>query len=167
MKTKKQTARALARYSHETVAECRRMFVVEKKSPQQISALFNNKPAPNSIAGWALRKNKHGKNWYDEREEYEDDAYERIAPPNLTKEIIARIQKILASEESDVKVADGLAKLQKSLDKLADPGTQVPAMYHLLSEFMQFLRDNYRDLISERMVEAVKDFRTVIRRKLG
>lgn len=155
-------------YSHEVMAEVKRLFVVEKKSPRQIAALFNGKPCENSISGWSKKRDKKtGKNWQDELEEYQQAEFERIAPPNLVRDIVQRIQKILSSEENDIKAADALAKMQKALERLSDPSAQVPAMYHLLTEFMEFVRENYRDLITDRLVEAVRNFRTVIRRRLG
>lgn len=150
-------------------AEIKRQFVYEKLSPEKISKGFNNVPSANTIRNHAAKADpKSGKTWYDLQKEFADSEFERIAPGNLVRDVMLRISKVLSNPDlDDNRVADALAKFQKSLERLADPANQVPAMYATLTGLMQYIQQNYKDLITDRLVEAVKDYRTEIRKRLG
>jgi hypothetical protein len=147
--------------------EIRRLFVQEEKEPHEIANIFDRRPSANTIMKWAKEKNGDEKNWYDQRRERENDEYERISPKSIASKILNRIDEILRKEKFGNADADALAKLQKSLEKIADVRYQIPVMYQLLREYTDFVKSNYRDLICERFVESIKDFRTEIRKKLG
>lgn len=147
--------------------EARRLFVQEEKEPHEIARIFKHRPSANTIMKWAKEKNKDGKDWFDQRREWEENEYEKISPRNIAGKILGRIDQILSKDKFGSKDADALAKLQKNLEKITDVRYQIPVMYQLLTEFMSFLKLHHRDLITPSLVEGFKDFRTEIRKKLG
>lgn len=156
------------RYHLDTRLEARRLYVREGKSEVDIAKNFDNKPNATTVRNWIKEKNPEGKSWEDERREYENDQYEKISPKNIASKILKRIEHILDKEKFNNKDADALAKLQKTLSQLVETKYQIPAMYQMLTDFMIYLKSQseYQKLITAELIEAVKDFRTEIRKKL-
>lgn len=158
---------ATKHFDTEIRIEARRQFVHEEKGPHEIAKHFKNRPSANTIMKWAKEKNAEGKNWYDERAAREQDEYEKISPSNIAAKILAQIHGLLAKPDFTHVHADAIAKLQKNLEKITDARYQVPVMYQLMTDFVSFTRQNYPKLITKEFTEAVRDFRTEIRKKLG
>lgn len=158
---------ATKHFDKEIRLEARRQFVHEEKGPHEIAKHFKQRPSANTIMKWAKEKNPEGKDWYDQRQALEEDEYEKISPSSLVKKILNKIHKFYEKADFSHIDADAIAKLQKQLEKIDDPRYQIPVMYQLMTDFVNYTRQNYPNLITQEFAEAIRDFRTEIRKKLG
>jgi len=149
-------------YGTDTKILCRMLYVQQRKNPNQIARQFHNRPNANTITNWAIKGN-----WDRQRQEWEDAEYEKISPQALATRVIKRIIQTLDDPDFNNKSADALAKLQKTLEKIVDIRYQIPIMYQLLTDLVEFLQANHKKLISVQLIDAIRDFRNEIRRRLG
>lgn len=156
-------------YSPEVRAEVKKMFVLEGRSAKYISGYFKGKPSLQTIMNWANDKNKEGKNWFDEREEYELQRYEQISPKGLANKILQKINFLLNKDDSNfsVKDADALAKLRVALERITDRKYQIPMMYEMLTDLTTFLREHYPKLANQELVNAIRHFKNTLKERLG
>lgn len=156
------------RYDLSTRLEARRLCVHEGKSETEIAKIFSGNPTAATVGNWMRAKDEDGKTWLDERREYEQEQYERISPKAISGKILKRIEELLNAKKFGTKQADALAKMHKALLQIGEPKHQVPIMYTLLTEFVTFLkRSEYQKLLTKEFLDAVRDFRTEIRKKSG
>lgn len=157
------------RYSPEVRAEIKKLFVIEGKSPITIAVIYKEHPTMQSISNWAKVKNREGKTWYDEREDYELYYYETLSPKNLASKIMGKIDSVLSKPDAEfnVKDADALSKLRVSLEKITDRRYQIPMMYELLKDLTAFLREHYPELVDEPFINAVRHFKNTLKERLG
>lgn len=158
---------ATKHFDKEIRLEARRQFVHEEKGPHEIAKHFKQRPSANTIMKWAKEKDAEGKDWYDERRALEQTEYEKISPSSIASKILAQIHQLLDEPKFSHVHADAIAKLQKNLEKITDARYQVPVMYQLMTDFVNHTRQNFPKLITKEFAEAVRDFRTEIRKKLG
>lgn len=157
------------RYSPAIRAEIKKLFVNDGKSPITISNIYKGNPTMQSISNWANAINKEGKNWKDEREDYEQYYYEQLSPKNLASKIMMKIDSFLSksNEDFNVKDADALSKLRVSLEKITDKRYQIPMMYQLLQDEIVFLREHYPELSEEPLINAIRHFKNTLKERLG
>jgi len=153
-------------YNPHTRVEVRRMFVQECLSAKAIARHFKNRPATNTITNWSQEKDEFGKTWEDERKEYEQQQYELISPKGIAAKILTQIGAILNKHDFNTKDADSLAKLQASLQKLTDPSYQIPIMYSMLTDFLNFLKASYPGMVNQDIIDVFREFKSHLLKRL-
>jgi hypothetical protein len=151
------------RYKMEIKAEARKLFVEKNMSFIKISELFQGRPTPQIIAVWA-KKSKP--TWQEERIKNEQRYYERISPNVVAQNLYEKIATILARENFNSQDADALAKLHKTLETIINPSYQIPIMYQVLKEFIDFMKSNYPKLITDNLINSIRHFKNELRERL-
>lgn len=156
-------------YKVQVRAEIHRLFVQEGLSAKEIARRFKGKPSAQTVSNWASEKRKDGSlTWNEERDDLERQAYENMSPEAQAQKILKRINFILNKDitKFNTKEADALAKLQKLMERVIDKKYQIPMMFELLTKFTEFLKDNYQELLSDEMLNAIKHFKNYKRKQL-
>jgi len=153
-------------YDNKTYNECKRYFIMDGKTPRQIAKLFNGKPSPQTLTLWANEKDQDGKTWHDLKVDQRDKEYEIVSPQNMAAKILGRIYELLASPDFNEKTADALAKLQAAMNRISEPKYQLPTMYHMLTQLINFLAVNYPGLLTPEIKTALQDFKNHLRGEL-
>lgn len=154
-------------YDHDIYNSAKRMFIEEGKKPSEISVALGGKPAKSTIVNWAAKEDSTNKNWHQYRQEYIKDSYELATPDAMARKILEKISLILNQSDFTTKDADALAKLQRSLEKITQPRHQVPVMYEMLESFVTFMQKQYPHLINKDLLNAVRDFKNELRKRLA
>ena len=143
--------------------ECRHMYVFDGKSALEISKHFAGTPTHQTISNWIKRGQ-----WDEERRMHENDMFEKASPKGLAQKILDKINTILSLDNASftTKDADSLAKLQAALRNITDKRYQIPMMYQLLTDFMNFLARRYPDLLTDDLMSAVRAFKEEIKESL-
>lgn len=146
------------RYKAETVARAKQMYIVEGMSAKEISKHFHSQPTHQTISNW-VGKYK----WNEERADYEAALYENLAPQQTAQKILNKINALVSKDDRSftTKDADSLMKLQKSLTSLIDKKYQIPIMFKLLTEFLNYIQKHYQSLVSDDLVQAARDFKEI------
>jgi hypothetical protein len=152
-------------YPEEIYYEIKKLFIRENKTATEISGIYNKKPPEQTISLWAKQKDKKGKTWYDLRMEFRDKQYAEVSPKSLANKILQRINEIMNEDWTD-KTADQLVKLQSSLEKLTSAKYQVPVMYYMLSEYVDYMRKYHKKMVSKKFLETIRDFKNYLRSRL-
>jgi len=127
----------------------------------QISELFQGRPTHQIIALWAKKGN-----WKKERQDYEQRYYEKISPNVVAQNLYEKIAVILARKNFSSKDADALAKLHKTLGVIINPSYQLPIMYQVLKEYIDFMKRNYPKLITDELINSIRHFKNELRERL-
>lgn len=154
-------------YTAEARAEARRLWVEESKGPTDISRTFGGKPTPQTVLNWANVPDDQGKTWDDYRAERADALIASTSPETLALNLMARVQQLASQPSLDPKQADALAKYVSSLRKLTDPAYQLGMVYQTLTGFLDFLRSQYPDVVTDPLIGAFRDYKNESRRRLG
>lgn len=143
-------------YKPETIVECKRMFVQEGLSALEISKHFHKMPTAQTILNWAKKEG-----WEEEKKNFRDSQYEKLSPRGIAEKILEKIDRILQidSKQFTTKDADSLAKLQAALQRITDRKYQLPMLFQLLTDFIEFLKGNYSHLITPDFVKAIREFK--------
>lgn len=154
-------------YGPEIKAKCKDMLVREGLNVETISQRMKGRPHQNSIRKWA-RKKENGKTWYDLRNEYQDMLYENLSPQSQAEKILQRINFVLQKDLSQFSTADAdsLAKLQKMMERVVDKKFQIPMLYELLTKLIEFLKSNYKELVTKELINAVRHFKNELKNEL-
>jgi len=153
------------RYGPKVKAEIHKEFV-EGKPATVISKEFRNKPTAQQILNWAHAKDREtGKNWFDEKRDYELEQYEGLSPQTQAQKILKKIDRLISKSDKSftTKDADALSKLQKLMEKLIDKKFQLPTMYHLLTRFMEFISLHYKKLLTKELINAIRHFKNSLK----
>lgn len=151
-------------YDPDTYTEAKRLFILDGKSPRDISAIFNNKPTHQTIARWAKQKDENGQSWFDSRQDALNERYEKLSHGQIANKLYDQIE--MALQRDDVS-ADKIIKLVKSIEKLTDPKYHIPTMYHFLTEMTQYFKDHHPELMTEQFLKAIRDFKNHLRSQIS
>jgi hypothetical protein len=157
------------RYNSTIKAEAKLLFIENELSFEKISEYFDGTPTAQCIQQWANKPDKKtGKSWKDERKEKADNKYLNLSPQAQANKIMERINYLLQSpvESWDPRQADALAKTQKTLEKLVDKKFQIPMMYELLKNQIDFFKLHYPDILTPEYLNAVRHYKNETKKKL-
>jgi len=150
-----------------------RALFMEGKTPEEISAYFDNQPTAAAIENRAYNA-KDGKTWVQEREENAQLSFMMLSPGELIKSAYLDMIKIMKNEEIDpVTKMDALAKATKFIDKFSDPRQKVTSILTVMQDFIRFLELDYKDtLLNDQFgplfLEAVRSYKeSRLRRIVG
>lgn len=158
----------MAKYSPKLRAEIKLLFVQHGKSALEISKQYGGKPTAQAVLNWSRELNKEGVSWEDERDEYQQREYEKLSPQSQADKILKRIDLLLQKSPKSftTKDADALAKLQKVMEKLVDKKFQIPTMYHVLTRLLEFISLNYKSLLGDELINAIRHFKNQLKEEL-
>lgn len=156
----------------------KRLYVEDGLGYHDIARALDNARAPSTFCKWGKVPDENGHTWDDLRRLHRDARYAAASPAEAVNTIIGLlgdIQRIRDEAIEDgkldsqmaMKLADSIAKLTASLDKVGGIKHQVPTMYHMLEQLVRFVRMNYADLLTKDFLEAVRDFKNHLRRELA
>lgn len=152
-------------YSPEIKVEAKRLIVIEQMTPAKASE--HVPPAASTIAMWARQEDDDGKTWYDLRKERAQRLYEDTSPQAMARKLLQRIDTLLNEGSLSPSEADALSKYTKVMRSVAAPKYQVSVMYQFLTELVEFLKTHYPEAFTEELADALRDFRTQLRERLG
>ena len=137
----------------------KKMYIEDGKSAVEIAKHFKGKPTAQTILNWASKEN-----WEQLKLDFRNRQYEKLSPKTLAEKILSKIEKLVSIENDQftTKDADALAKLQKSLSNLTDSKQQLPAMFQMLTDFGNFLKEKYPSLLTPELIRAIKEFSKAI-----
>lgn len=154
-------------YDTDTYAAAKRLYVIEGKTPREVSAELGGTPSASTVWRWSTtHRDADGQTWEDLQRAQRDEQYRANSPARIAEDVRDLIEELRTSGVDPVKKADSLAKLTASLTKLTRPEHQLPAMYHVLEELVKFTRRHYPDLFSKALLEMVRDFKNVLRQRV-
>ena len=156
----------------------KRMYVEDGLGYHDIARALNNARAPSTFCKWGKKPDADGRTWDDLRLLHRDARYAAASPAEAVNTIIGLlgdIQRIRDEAIEDgkldtqmaMKLADPIAKLTASLDKVGGIKHQVPTMYHMLEQFIRFVRMHYAELHNKALLDAILDFKNHLRRELA
>ena len=150
-------------FSPEIKAKIRFLYVDKGLSALEISKKYHGNPSAQTISLWAKANG-----WNIERTETTQEEYEKLSPQNLANKILQHIAHILDKKKArfTTKDADALAKLRVSMEKITDKKYQIPMMYELLTNEVDFLNKNYPQFITEEFLNAIRHFKNELKSKL-
>jgi transposase len=150
-------------FSPEIKAKIRFLYVDEGKSALAISKKYKGNPSAQTISLWAKING-----WDKERTERTHDEYEKLSPQHLANKILKHIGNILDKKGKSftTKDADALAKLRVSMEKITDKKYQIPMMYELLTNMIDFLNKNYKQFITDEFLNAIRHFKNELKADL-
>jgi hypothetical protein len=143
-------------YTSKIINTAKKMYVQDGKSANDISEHFKNKPTAQTILNWVKKEE-----WDKLRAEHRNREYEKLSPKALAEKILEKINNILNidSAQFSTKDADSLAKLQSALGKITARKYQLPMMFQLLTDLINFLNNNYPHLVTDDFIRAIRDFK--------
>lgn len=155
-------------YGPKIRAEVKQLFVKEGWNYFKIAAKYHFHPAHNTIELWAKKEQSNGLTWLLEKEQYENLVYENLSPQALAEKILQRIHFILQKDVTQFsdKDSDSFSKLMKGMERLVDKKFQIPMLYEMLTKFVDFLKDNYKGLVTEELINAVRHFKNELKSEL-
>lgn len=144
-------------------AKIRFLYVDEGKSALDISKKYKGNPSAQTISLWAKQNG-----WNQERTEHTHEEYEKLSPQNLATKILKHIAHILDKKTArfTTKDADALAKLRVAMEKITDKKYQIPMMYELLTNEVDFLNKNYPQFVTEEFLNAIRHFKNELKANL-
>lgn len=152
-------------YPPDIKAEAKRLIVIEQLTPAKAAERIP--PAESTIAMWARQEDADGKDWYQLRKERAERLYKNTSPQSMARKLLERIDKLLDEGSLSPSEADALSKYTKVMRSIAEPKYQVSVMYQFLEELITFLKTSHPDLFTPDMADALRDFRTQLRDRLG
>jgi len=150
-------------YNPNIKVQAKKMYVQEGKSANEISKNFNGKPTAQTVLNWVTKEK-----WDVLKSDYQNKQYEKLSPKSMAEKILSKIDKLLSvsTDEFTTKDADALAKLQKSLANITDSKQQLPIMFELLTDFVNFLENKHPELLTPDLVDAIGEFSTELKKRL-
>ncbi len=145
------------RYSVHFRDELQRLFVVDGMAPSAIGVMYDQRPTMQTVIRWAETPDDDGKTWYDHRRELRNARYRAASPEAIGLWFIDAIGKLLQSDGGDVKTADALAKLTKSMQSLLEPRFIMAMHYHTLTQLVKFLINE--GLAETETLDAIRRFK--------
>jgi hypothetical protein len=147
--------------------QARIMFIEQGMKIEDISKHLGGQPCTSTIGNWTNEKDKEGKTWKDHRQVHLDNMYLQMSPGAMADNIFDRIKKMLLDKDMDSsKFADALHKMNLSIAGIVDPKLQIPVMYQLLEDQVEFARLHYPDFFKDDFREFVIAFKNHIRARL-
>lgn len=158
----------MKKYTDEFIEKCRFSFVEKGKSLSDISFENGGNPKPTTLLIWALKKNKSGRDWFDEREIKDTILYDRISPKEISKKIYLKMAIIIGKDDEQFSATDAkiLTELQKSLEKITDLKYHLAAIYQVLTDLMKFIKTEYPKTLTPNLIEAIKSYKNLIKEEL-
>jgi len=143
---------------------CKMMIVQRHMDAAAVSRELGGKPSAKTIERWmytkATRGQNKGKNWIDLRDEQTTNEYELLTPETLAFRIMEDIKALYQNPDlSPERRADALVKLYKPMEKLLEPKLRVNALFATLKDFVDFLHRNHPDLISDELMNAIREYK--------
>lgn len=154
---------ATKRYPPETIAQAKRFFIYEGWGFDKISDFFDGSPHSKTISNWAEEENSDGKTWYNLRQEYTDSIVNAVTPEMIENLYLKRIYETLSDPNWSTKNSDSLRKMQRDFSEITDPGRQIPVMYSILTQLIDFLKKYHSDLLTKEFLQAVTEFKNIKR----
>jgi hypothetical protein len=150
-------------FSPDTIAKIKALYVNEGKSALDISKKCHGQPSSQTISGWVKKYD-----WNKLRDEYLNEKYEELSPQNIAQKILQKIHHLLNQDvkKFTTKDADALAKLRVSMEKLTDKKYQIPMMYEVLTQFIEFLTGNYPQYVNDEFLNVVRHFKNELKSNL-
>lgn len=142
--------------------ECRKFYVYDDLTAEEISEIFNGNPTAS-----AIRYHIKNEKWDDEKKRVQEVNYSKISPAAMANKVLEKIYGILSSDEFSTKDADKLAKLQATLSKLLDSKYQIPMLYQMLTGFTVFVKENHPKAFSRELIDAARDYKNHMLKELG
>lgn len=159
------------RYDSKLKAEVKMLYIDRELSPRQISEMFKGRPTAQVIDQWASRKDPNtSMSWKDEKGNLLNDNYARLSPQAQAKKIMRILDAIVDKQiPGDYKglsqLADALAKVNKSLEKVVDKDFQIPMLFEFLSKLVGFLNLHYKEILTPQLSNALKHFKNDLRKQ--
>lgn len=154
------------RYPPDLVANAKKLIIYEGWSPRKVSEFYDGSPHWQTIRNWAEELNEEGKDWFDLRQDYIDSVVNQITPHQIERLYQKRIYEVLSDPEFGVKHSDSLRKLQKDFHQITEPGRQIPVVYAMLTEFINYMRQHHSELLTADLLAAIRDYKNYQRNKL-
>ena len=158
-------------YGSDVKNACRRAFVEEEKSPEAISDEFGGQPSAPTIYRWAGPKPKEGEtaaegSWWAQREAHSEQLYRDASPAGFLRDVAELVQQVKDGDDPAVKKADSYAKLAAAVEKLSRPEMQLPAMYHVLEEFVRWTKHAAPAAFDQAFLLRVRAFKNHLRARV-
>lgn len=154
-------------YNSEIKAEARQLFVEKELSATAVSKYFGGKPSVQCVLNWALKKDKHGKSWYDYRDERAEQKMLQMSPTNMANKVLEKLWSMLNDPNIETaKLPDALWKALKGMERLTGPELQIPVMYHMLQDLILFGKKTQPQLITEEFLELLRAYKNHIKGRL-
>ena len=158
---------ASKRYPPEIIANCKKLYVYDNWSFRKISDFYDGSPHWQTVQNWAEEEHPETeKTWEEERQEYIDSIVHQITPDKIKQLYMQKIYETLTDPDFNTGHSDSLRKLQKDFREMTDPGNQIPVVYAMLTEFVNYLKQYHNDLITEELLNAIRDYKNYQRNKL-
>lgn len=159
------------RYDAKTKLQCRALFVevAGRKSPKEISEVFNGEPSKAQILNWAKEPDADGKTWYDYQKEADDFYYAQITPAERARKIETLINKILESDGAPGAIGDSIQKLVNSQRVIIDPRLQLGTIFQALADYIEHVETKYKTAPKEYylfVAETLKSFRDEVKERI-
>ena len=158
----------MATYGADVRNACRRQFVEEGKTPEEISEDMGGQPSAATLYRWAGAKPKDGEvaahgTWWAERADEEETLYREASPASLVRDVAELLKEVKASTDAPGKKADSYAKLAAALDRMARPEMQLPTMYHVLEEYLRYTKKQAPKMFDRDLVMHIRAFKNHLR----
>lgn len=155
------------RYHPEIIANCKQLYVYENWSPRKISAFYDGSPHWQTIINWSEEPHPEtGKTWDQERQDYIDSIVHQITPQKIQQLYMQRIYETLSDPKFGQGHSDSLRKLQKDFREMTDPGNQIPVVYAMLTELVDYLKQYHDEQLTPQLLDAIRDYKNYQRNKL-
>mgnify|MGYP001277049749 CR=1 FL=1 len=145
-------------YKPQLRAEIKKLFVDDGLPAYEISKLFDGHPSTQTVLNWAERFG-----WYKDRQDLEVKAYEALTPQSIQHKLLQKINYVLNKDLSELntKDADSIIKFIKSMKELLNKDFQLPMMYQVLADLIEFINKNYPEFMqqNESFIEIIKHFK--------
>src|SRR5699024_5672904 len=144
---------ATKRYPVEVIANAKKLYVYDNWSFKKISKFYDGQPHWQTLQNWAEEEHPEtGKTWEQERQDYFDSVVHQISPQQIKELYMKRIYEVLSDPKFNTKHSDSLRKLQKDFREMTDPGNQIPVVYAMLTEFINYLKQYHNDLLTKELL---------------
>lgn len=157
---------ASKRYPPEVIKNCKDLLVFEGWSPRKISDFYDGEPYWQTVQNWANEENEDGQTWYDERQEFIDTKIDSVSPKMLSQKLLKRMTEAAEDPNFSDGTADRIAKLMKNWRQLTDPSNQIPVIYEMLEDQIEFFKKYHKEVVSKEYLEAMREFKNYQRKKL-
>lgn len=149
------------RYSPEVIANCKKLYVYDNWSFKKISDFYEGSPHHQTVQNWAEEYD-----WEKDRTDYVDSIIHQITPKQIEQLYLKRIYEVLSDPGFTPKDSDALRKLQLDFRDITDPASQLPVVYAMLSEFIDYIKKYHSAMLTESLLNLFRDFKNYQRSKL-
>jgi hypothetical protein len=145
-------------YKPQLRAEVKKLFVDDGLPAYEISKLYAGHPSTQTVLNWADRFS-----WYKDRQDLEVKAYEALTPQSIQQKFLQKVNFILNKDLSELKSkdADAIIKFIKSMKELLNKDFQLPMMYQVLTDLLEFIHKNYPEFmkVNENFLIIIQHFK--------